>query len=186
VFVMNALLPLLLSCFEIKLNQGEPSVKDSRKPTGATLPEVLIALMLLALCGTGLLLLQVQSLRLVTQSTQQQQALWLAGEALARIRGNPQSAPLVFQSPANATPIVDCLAVSCTSEELARWDRHSIDQQAAALMPGSEWAFRSPCSGQAGWGCVVVAWSGLRLADCLQGALSLHQSQSCLVLRVRT
>lgn len=91
------------------------------RPNGASLVEVLVALLVVAAGALGLVGLQIVSAQNNRAALQRSLATLLAGDMLERIRANPDAHPrAVGKGPPGA--FADCLARACSPAEVATLD----------------------------------------------------------------
>lgn len=156
----------------------------SRHGHGFTLPEVLVALLVMALGVLGAGAMQLTALRVRQESQWLTSSSRLAADFAARLRANAAQADAVyagFEYDAQREPVPDpafaCGAAPCDSAQLARADLAELKQQVAQALPTGRvricrdrqmWQggrLRWPCTGDAGAPLVIkIGWRG-RLPD---------------------
>lgn len=109
----------------------------SRRQHGFSLLEILIALVILSIGLLGLAALQTMSLRMGHDSYQRTQATMLAYDMVDRIRANPAGlAAGRYDTVAFADNPTgpDCVASTCTSDDLANYDIRTWQTTLAAKL----------------------------------------------------
>lgn len=149
-----------------------------RRGRGASLIEVLVAVLVVAIGALGVARLQLESARSNRAAMERTLATVLATDLAERWRANPQGgyATALGRAP---PPFVDCLARSCTAGELATFDLAAwkcalgrwrdaapcAAARAAGVLPPQELAPGLPAGDgsfelRAGGMVVIVAWAG--------------------------
>ena len=110
----------------------------TRKETGFTLLEVLIALLVLSIGLLGLAALQTTGLRSNQMASMRTQATQLTYDITDRMRANPvgtTDGDYVVDTATHPTAPKDCAAVSCIPSELATYDLEDW-KDSLVLLPG--------------------------------------------------
>lgn len=107
---------------------------------GASLVEVLIAVLILAVGLLGYASVQSEALKLNSEALQQARASTLADDWFERLRANGDwalnSNDYLFDNPPNSPSAPSCAAQSCSPAQLARYDLHQWWQQLEQTLPG--------------------------------------------------
>jgi type IV pilus assembly protein PilV len=109
------------------------STSHSRRVSGFTLIEVLIAMVILSVGMLGIAGLYVTSMQAGRTSILRHNAVTLAGDIADRIRANPRAGPAYALAGANNNCVDG--GVDCTLGQMAAHDIFLWDQQAANTMP---------------------------------------------------
>ena len=108
---------------------------------GATLIEVLIAVLLLAIGLLGFASAQSQALRLSSDALQYSRASWMADDWFGRLRANPVQAlegnGYLFDTSASAPSAPDCVSHDCSPGDIAEHDLSLWLQQLDEILPGA-------------------------------------------------
>ncbi len=150
------------------------------RATGFTLLEVLIAVFVLAIGVLGLAALQITSKQAGAEAAQRTIAAHLAFDLLERMRLSARGTPSplgyyvslgrTLSGSGELTSVVDCSAASCTPDQLAAFDLHTVmsaamgihEQRGANLVGG----LNTPTlcvtgpNGDPGTYAVTIAWRG--------------------------
>lgn len=108
---------------------------------GATLIEVMVAVLVLGIGLLGILSLQGRSLQYSQQAYSYSQATILSQDIAERIRANPdedarERYQINFGADANAA--TDCSQATCTTIQMARWDLSTWQDDVEELLPNAE------------------------------------------------
>ncbi len=97
--------------------------KRSKQQTGFSLIEVLVSLLVLAIGMLGMMSLQNISLQNNASAYYESQAMFLAYDALDRIRTSKNQGNYAITLASDApTTVTDCKSATCTAAQLAQWD----------------------------------------------------------------
>lgn len=126
---------------------------------GATLIEVLVSLLLMAVAVIGFAALQVRALATTNTAVYRSQAVGIAQDLTERIRLNiGQIASYRNEANWDAIPTQNCLTNSCSAAEMVNYDIRVTKELAAATLPNGNVAVR-PCGGVNTLMCVYVSWN---------------------------
>ncbi|HUP92036.1 MAG TPA: type IV pilus modification protein PilV [Solimonas sp.] len=142
--------------------------------SGASLIEVLIALVILSLGVLSALTLQLVSKKNVVEADRRSLAAYYAFDLIERIRANSGAEPLgiyfddsVLGGGTRSAPAVDCRAATCSGDQLALFDLWDWEQKvdgAAEQADGvNAGGLPSPTvclSGSGGLYQITIAWHG--------------------------
>lgn len=104
---------------------------------GATLIEVMVALLVLAVGMLGFAGMQTKGIVVGRQAYMHSVAAFLAEDMFERMRANvAQSANYSMATGASGTD-TKCDANNCTDADLVKWDQYKWHQLATTLLPGS-------------------------------------------------
>jgi len=114
------------------------NITKKNQPSGFSLIEVLVALVILSVGLLGLAGLQATSLRANQTSLQSSQAAILAYDMADRVRANITNATTNYHLPA-ATPTVGCMTTAgCTAAQLAQNDMSQWNASLTQALPGGQ------------------------------------------------
>lgn len=122
----------------ITFRQGNRTTHINRLQTGASLIEVLVSVVIIAIGLLGLAALQNISLKLSYESYVRTQATFLAYDMIDRIRANPETAENYSIDENGTIGQVSCFnGDNCTSNEMRQFDLYHWREQARALLPNA-------------------------------------------------
>lgn len=111
------------------------------KQGGASLIEVLVAVLILAVGLLGYASVQTRALRLNSDALQQAHASLLADDWFDRLRANRNQAlnsgDYLFDAPPDTSTTENCDTQDCTALQIARRDLSQWQQQLSATIPGA-------------------------------------------------
>lgn len=114
------------------------NIKNISKQKGATLIEILIAVIITAIGLLGTAAMQNTSMKLSYDSYIRSQASFLAYDLIDRARANPNSGPYTLNEDDNP-PKTDCFADDdCNSGKIRSFDLHYWKKQATQLLPDAK------------------------------------------------
>jgi type IV pilus assembly protein PilV len=125
--------------------------KQTKKTSGFSLIEVLVALFVLSLGLLGLAALQTTAFRFNTQSYQRTQAVIQAYDILDRIRANPAGKNgglynTVAMGYLPSSP-PDCLSAACTETQMANYDIFQWNTANAAMLTSGQGSISTDAAG---------------------------------------
>ena len=117
------------------INKHKTSIATGNQQSGATLIEVMVSVVILAIGLLGLAALQNTSLKLSYESYIRSQANFLAYDLIDRIRANPDAASYEITEDATISQ-TDCFyGDDCTVSEMRESDLYHWREQAEKLLP---------------------------------------------------
>lgn len=185
--------------------RGSPCSPSAAWPSGFTLLEVLIALLLLALGLVGSAAMQLVAMRVGQQGQLLSQASYVAASLAEHMRANASAARdpsatnpyLMFYDAASGAepmpPAALCYDTRCDSAQLAQFELYRVQWQVWRQLPGGRLRIchdaHPAAGGRLRWDCdarvsaplvIKLGWRG-KLAD---GALATADSAPALALTV--
>lgn len=134
------------------------------------MPEVMVAMFLLAITVIGFAGLQVRALSATNQASDRTQAMAIAQDMAERMRANRSAVAYTSAWDVSASTAVACETNTCTVEQMAKYDIRQISDLAAATLPNGQIA-RAQCPNRTN-SCIYVSWNtttptiGTTATDC--------------------
>lgn len=115
-------------------------MKALQSQRGGGLIEVMVAALVTAVGILGYAGMQIQTLGEAGNAQHRMQAVALAGDLISRMRVNPAARTAYLEADYAVAAEADCLASTCSVEQLAAADIYAVQQQMAGRLPGGRLA----------------------------------------------
>lgn len=107
-----------------------------KRNAGATLIEVMIALLVLAIGLLGFAGMQTRGILTGRQAFLHSQAAFLAEDMVERIRANPTQKTSYSMLATDAGSNKGCDSSNCTPADMVSWDQYKWQQRVGRMLPG--------------------------------------------------
>lgn len=146
---------------------GNTAMNKNRKffdtQSGASLLEVMVALIILSIGLLGLAMLQLKGMRFNTNAYFRTQATLSANDIIERMRNNPAAASAYTATPSSGEPSPDCDTSNCNTTQLAAHDLWAWSQaltNPATGIPGATTLITAVSSNPAaGKYTISISWT---------------------------
>jgi type IV pilus assembly protein PilV len=159
-----------------------------QKPLGIALLEALVALIILAFGVLGLLWMHQQALTQQRQQLMRSVATGIATDLAERMRLNTSQRAMYNKTwGKTSTASLDCIAATCSRQELAAWDLQQLQQTLQNQLPEGDSAVFTLTDIASWWG-IVIAWRDVNetyRTDTASGTPSCPTQMSCWRLLFR-